>query len=110
MKALGRRLEKLEEQFGCGRERGLVSIVMRAGQRWPLDSDTCLRILEECGHLDRRRPYTVVDFLDMPDDVDAQEIERILREHGAELTGLKPADPTKWLVSGSKPPRLDSNS
>jgi len=81
MKARDRRVKKLEEQFGCRKRPGQVVIVTDERKR-PLDTDTCLRILEESGHLDRGKPCSVVNLLDIPWGLNAQETEIYLRENG----------------------------
>ena len=89
MKAVDRRVTKLEEQIGCRKRPGQVVIVCD-GREPPLDHDSYLRILEESGHFDPEKPCGVVNFYDFPRGLNAQETERFLREHGAELIGLKP--------------------
>ena len=52
-----------------------------------LDMDTCLGILGECGFLPTGR-IGVVNLLHIPFDLSAEELERFLREKGAETCGL----------------------
>jgi hypothetical protein len=60
--------------------------VFRSGQELALDTDTCIQILRECGKLPKGK-CGVVDFLDVPDGLSADELEKFLREHGA---GIEP--------------------
>ena len=90
MKAISERLRKLESQFGLGPEtEQLLLVVCGAGWGLALDKDRCIRILRECGHLPTG-PVGLVNLGQIPDGLDADELERYLREHGAETCGLHP--------------------
>jgi len=60
--------------------------VYRSGQELALDTDTCIEILRECGKLPKGK-CGVVNFLNVPDGLNADELEKFLREHGA---GIEP--------------------
>jgi hypothetical protein len=51
---------------------------------WPLDRDTCIQILGEGGFLPSHG-LIVVSFCEIPDGLNADELEQYLRERGAEL-------------------------
>jgi hypothetical protein len=59
-------------------------IVCKAGWGLALDQDTCLRILGEAGFLPTGR-MGIVNFLDIPEGLDAAEMEKFLRDNGARL-------------------------
>ena len=88
MKAISKRICKLESQFGLGPEtEQLLMVVTQAGRGLALDQDTCLRILGECGFLPTG-PVGVVNLGDIPDGLNAEELERFLRKNGAETRGF----------------------
>ena len=49
-----------------------------------LDEGTCTQILDECGFLPTRG-LGVVNLCEIPDGLNTGELQRYLREHGAEL-------------------------
>jgi hypothetical protein len=59
-----------------------------AGWGLALDSDRCIDILGECGFLPTG-PVGLVDLCQIPDCLNAEELERFLREHGAETRELR---------------------
>ena len=77
-------MDRLAKQLGCGigERPGVVAILIKAGD---LDYDACLKVLGECGFLTRGAGFSLVTLADIPDDLNAQEIEKFLREHGAAL-------------------------
>jgi hypothetical protein len=85
MKAIAKRLCRLEDQFGPadGKPRSLL-VVCNAGWGLALDRDTCIQILGEGGFLPSHG-FVVVSLCDIPDGLNADELEQYLREHGAEL-------------------------
>ena len=64
-------------------------MVTQAGRRLALDQDRCMQILGECGFLPTG-PVGVVDLGKIPRGLNAEEVVRFLREHGAETCGLHP--------------------
>ena len=90
MKAIAKRLRRLEDQFGPadGKPRFLLA-VCNAGWGLALDRGTCIQILGEGGFLPSHG-CSVVSFCDVPGGLNADELEQYLREHGAELR-LDPA-------------------
>jgi hypothetical protein len=50
--------------------------------------DACIAILCECGFLSTSPGVSIVDFGHLPEDLNAEELERFLRENGADLNGL----------------------
>ena len=85
MKAIAKRLRRLEDQFGPadGKPRFLLA-VCNAGWGLALNRDTCIQILGEAGFLPSHG-FIVVSFCEIPDGLNADELEQYLREHGAEL-------------------------
>ena len=63
-------------------ENQLLVCVLRAGQELALDMDTCIQILRDCGKLPKGQ-MGLVSFLNVPDGLNADELEKFLREHGA---------------------------
>jgi len=60
--------------------------VYRSGQELALDEDACIQILRDCGKLPKGQ-MGLVSFLKVPDGLNADELEKFLREHGA---GIEP--------------------
>jgi len=52
-----------------------------------LDQDRCVQILRERGFLPTG-PIGIVNLAAVPHGLDAEELERFLREHGEETRGL----------------------
>ena len=91
MSALTRRTRRLEDRFGIGDGKPQILLVMcNAGWGLALEIDRCLAILRECGFLPTGTGGAVVDFGHLPRDLNAEELERFLRENGADLRGLRP--------------------
>ena len=91
MKAISKRLCKLESQFGLGPEtEQLLLVVTAAGKALALDQDRCIQILRECGFLPTG-PVGLVNLGEIPDGLNAEELERFLREDGADICGLRSA-------------------
>jgi len=61
----------------------ILYFIRRSGVRLALDRDTCIQILREGGFLPTG-PIGFVNFLDIPEGLNAQELERYLREQGEE--------------------------
>ena len=59
-------------------------VVCRVESEGFLDTARCLQILGECGHLPTGRDFGIVHLIDVPDDLNEEELETFLREHGAE--------------------------
>jgi hypothetical protein len=86
MKTVHRRITRLEDRFGAadGTPRFRV-VVCRADWGLALDRDRCIQILERSGFLSNRPFYSLVNLCDFPDGMNAEETERYLQEHAAEL-------------------------
>jgi hypothetical protein len=50
-----------------------------------LDTDRCVEILGECGFVRTGPGMLLLDLLNVPHGLNARELERYLREHGAEI-------------------------
>jgi hypothetical protein len=85
MKSVVRRIGRLEEQFAPEPEEDpFVVIVRRVDRELALEKDACIQILRECGFL-RGGSMRVVKFSDIPDGLSAVELEKFLRENGAQI-------------------------
>ena len=91
MKTVTRRIGKLEDTFRPGNGEPLLLLVVTAAEKaLALDQDRCVQILRECGFLPTG-PVGIVNLAAIPHGLDAEELERFLREHGAETRGLSGA-------------------
>jgi hypothetical protein len=88
MRTIARRVRNLEKQFGtaAGKEQ-IVLLVCKPGWGVALDRDRCIQILRETGLLPTR-PVALVNLMDVPDCLNAEETEMFLREHAAEICGF----------------------
>jgi hypothetical protein len=89
MTNLQRRIERLERPVGVGTQEGLRLILMQAGAMFAMDIDRCVEVLAEYGFLLTGPGISLLNFLGVPHDLSAQELERHLREHGAEICNCK---------------------
>ena len=90
MRAVVRRLDRVEERFGYANgnlKKGLQIVCTRADRRMALDAEACMQVLEECGHLPTGKAMTVVMLAKIPDGLDADQTRKYLRVHGAALCG-----------------------
>jgi hypothetical protein len=88
MRAVTRRVGKLEETFRPSNGKPLLLLVVTAAEkRLALGQDRCVQILRECGFLPTG-PIGIVNLAAIPHDLAAEELERFLRENGAETRGL----------------------
>ncbi len=88
MNTIHRRVRKLEDRFWIGDGKpGILLVLCHAGGRLALDQDRCIQILGECGFLPTG-PVGLVNLLQIPDGLNAEKLERFLREDGAETRGL----------------------
>ena len=88
MKTVARRIAKLEHQFGTEQSETPVLLIMSAvATELALDQQRCIEILRECGHLPTGPGFGTVRLLEIPDGLNAQELEKYLREYGAVICG-----------------------
>ena len=87
MKSTNRRIRTLEDRITPGKPPQLV-VVCKAGSEEFLDTNRCIEILRECGYLPTT-PVGVVNLLDVPDGLNAEELEKFLREHGAQTRDFR---------------------
>ena len=83
MRTFGRRLNKLEQEFGVGSQR-IVLVLCQAAIELALDSRACVQILDEAGFLSPSGCVLVV-LGNIPDGLSAEETERYLRENGDQI-------------------------
>ena len=86
MKAIGKRLLKLEERLKPGEPPHLIFFCSSMYEGL-IDTRRCRRILGECGFLPTTSGMHFVDLLELPDGLKEKEIDRWLREHGAGTCG-----------------------
>ena len=86
MNSIDRRLGKLEDGLGIGRNRTRLVLVMSDAGRRGLDDDTCLRILRE-GGFPAASVVAIVDLCEIPVGLNATETEKFVRENGAHICG-----------------------
>jgi hypothetical protein len=80
MKTVTRRIAKLEEQLGTAQRGTPVLLVMSAvANELALDEDRCIEILRECGRLPTGPGLGIVNLWEIPDGLNAKELERYLR-------------------------------
>jgi hypothetical protein len=88
MKTIDRRIRKIEDRSWPGKGKPqLLLVVTAAGRVLALDQDRCIQILRESGFLPTG-PVGLVNLGQIPDGLDAEELERYLRENGAETRGF----------------------
>jgi len=88
MRNLIRRIAELEQRTGAGLYRVMVTYT---GPDFALDLETCGDLLAEFGYTRPGAVSVVMDFCNVPLGLTPAELERYLREHGAEIcTNVKP--------------------
>ena len=87
---ISKRIAKLEDQFGTAQGKPPHLLVFAvAASDLAVDEDRCIEILRECGHLPTSPGLGTVNLYEIADGLNAQELERFLREHGAQLAPSK---------------------
>ena len=80
----------MEDQFGTAQRESPNLLVMTAlVSELALNEHRCIEILRECGHLPTSPGFGMVYLYEIPDGLNAQELERYLRKDGAEISGLR---------------------
>jgi len=82
MKTIHRRIRKIEGRLWPDRKPQRLWILCNAGRNLALDHDRCVQILGECGFLPTER-FGVVNLLQVPDGLNAEQLERFLRTNGS---------------------------
>ena len=102
MRTVTRRIAKLEDQLGTAqRESPVLLVFSAAASELALDEDRCIEILRECGHLPTRPGFGIVPLYEIPDGLNAQELERYLRKDGAALSAYSTPDSGAASSTGS---------
>ena len=84
MKSISRRIRRLEKSRAAeAQEKQLVIVACDDSWRLALDEHTCIKIIRECGFLPRG-PIAILNFLEIPHGLNAEELERFLREYKPE--------------------------
>ena len=90
MRTVTRRIARLEDQFGTAQGKPPHLLVFAAvASELALDEDRCIEILRECGHLPTGPGLGIVNLYEIPDGLNAQQLERYLRRDGAEIRGFR---------------------
>jgi hypothetical protein len=76
VKAIVKRLCRLEDQFGTADGKPRLSLVVRpAGSTMALDTDRCIEILGECGFVQSGPGILLLNFMHVPHGLNARELE-----------------------------------
>jgi hypothetical protein len=87
MRAVARRIARLEDRLGPADGTRFLLLVSRAGQPLALTKQRCTEILDESGYLPTGTGFfSLVMLSNIPCGLNAEELERYLREHGGELS------------------------
>jgi len=90
MKSVTRRIARLEDQLGAAQGEPPVLLVFSAvASQLALDQKRCIEILRECGHLPTGPGFGIVYVYEIPDGLNAQELEMYLRKDYAETHGFR---------------------
>jgi hypothetical protein len=85
MKAVIRRIDRLEERFEPEpEEEPPLVVITRLDRKLALENSICFQILRECG-LFRGGAACVVKLSDIPGGLNAVELRTFLREHGPKI-------------------------
>ena len=86
---ISKRIAKLEDQFGTAQgETPHLLVFTAVASELVLDEDRCIEILRECGHLPTGPGFGIVNLWEIPDGLNAQELEKYLRTNGAQVCGF----------------------
>jgi hypothetical protein len=89
MKTIDNRVRKLENRC-CNEKPQRLWVACLVGWGLALDRDRCIEILGECGFLPTAR-FGVVNLCQIPDGLNAKDLEGFLRTHGAGTRGFHSA-------------------
>jgi hypothetical protein len=89
MKTIDSRIRKLEHRLWP--TDGILLVFCHAGWGLALDEDRCIQILRECGFLPTGPGFGLVNLCQIPDGLNADELETYLRVDGAETRGFRGA-------------------
>ena len=84
MKTVIRRIRRLEDQLRPRDGKAILIMFSGANTRLALDEDRCKQSLGESGYLPTCG-FGLINFRKVPEDLNAKELERYLRERGAEI-------------------------
>ena len=82
MRTVKRRISRLEDRFAPATRQQIVVSLYDAGHKLALDGRTCIQILREAGHSDPASATCLLDFTQIPNGLNAEELEKHLRKHG----------------------------
>jgi hypothetical protein len=88
MRMVTKRIARLENRLWVGdaQQQSLLFVVARAGWGLALDMATCVQILRERGFLPVG-PIGLVNLCGIPDGLNAEELEALLRKEAATICG-----------------------
>jgi len=97
-----KRIARLENRAGIGEgQRCYLAIMCESGSE--LDHDKCIEILRKYGFLpESHSGFRAVDLLNVPDDLNTEDLERLLREKGEEICGPRAPNHSRPVHSDRK--------
>ena len=103
MKAIDSRLRRLQRQLcpDVGQEQR-IWVLTRPSYGLALNLDRCVDILGECGLLPPSR-FGWLNFLGVPQDLNAKELEQYLRKNGASICRQGGDQKQQWPEGRSRP-------
>ena len=87
MKAIDRRIRRLQDRFCPEDGQQRLWFTSLTSSELALDLDRCAEILDECGFLPKGR-FGVLNFMNIPDGLNAKDLEMFLRKNGAQTRGF----------------------
>ncbi len=100
MKTIDNRIRKLEDRFWPTDGELILLVMCQAGWGLALDEDKCIQILRECGFLPTGPGFAIVNLCQIPGGLNTEELERFLRENGAETRGFH-GDHDRGVLAGA---------
>lgn len=102
MKAIDSRIRRLQQRLcpDSGHEQRLW-VLIRPSYGLALDPDRCVDILGECRFLPQSR-FGCLNFLRIPQDLNAKELEQYLRKNGASICRQGGDQKQEWPEGGNR--------
>src|SRR5580698_4797544 len=89
MRTITKRMDKLEDLLGIAAAKHPCRawVVHLFGRELALNDDRCVEILREGGFLPNGRRFAIVNLCDIPEGLNAVDLEKFLRESGEDICG-----------------------
>jgi len=101
MRTITRRIGRLKDRLlPCNAQPLRIWVLTKPGCEFALDLDRCVQILDECGSVPTAR-FGVLNLCGIPDGLNAEELEKFLRERVSEHGGFRGR--AAELAASSKP-------